>query len=50
MPGRYEVTADVADLQANLLPDYLRSVIYLVVDKPGAIETQSYPYRVVRSQ
>jgi hypothetical protein len=50
VPGRYEVPADVADLQANLLPDYLRQLVYLVVEKPGAIETKSYPYRVVQSQ
>jgi hypothetical protein len=48
-PGRYVVTLDVADLQANLLPDYLRQVVYLVVEKPGAIETRSYVYRVVQS-
>jgi hypothetical protein len=48
--GRYVVTLDVGDLQANLLPDYLRRVVYVVVDKPGAIETKSYAYRVTRSQ
>jgi hypothetical protein len=50
IPGRYVVTALVADLQTYLVPDYLRSVVYLVVDKPGAIETKSYPDRVVQSQ
>jgi hypothetical protein len=49
-PGRYVVTLDVADLQTYLVPDYLREVVYLVVEKPGAIETKSYPYRVVQSQ
>jgi hypothetical protein len=48
--GRYVVTFALADLQAYLVPDYLRSVVYVVVDKPGAIETKSYPYRVVQSQ
>jgi hypothetical protein len=50
VPGRYVVALDVADLQANLLPDYLRQLVYLVVEIPGSIETRSYPYRVVRSQ
>lgn len=48
--GRYDVPMALADLQAHLLPDYLRRLVYLVVEKPGAVETQSYVYRVVQSQ
>jgi hypothetical protein len=47
--GRYVVTFALADMQAYLASDYLRQVVYLVVDKPGAIETKSYAYRVVQS-
>jgi hypothetical protein len=47
-PGRYVVTLDVADLQTHLA-DYIGTVVYLVVEKPGAIETRSYVYRVVQS-
>jgi hypothetical protein len=46
--GRYVVTLALADLQTHLA-DYIGTVVYLVVDKPGAIETKSYPYRVVQS-
>jgi hypothetical protein len=48
VPGRYVVTLDVADLQTHLA-DYIGTVVYLVVEKPGAIETRSYVYRVVQS-
>jgi hypothetical protein len=46
--GRYVVTLALADLRTHHA-DYIGTVVYLVVEKPGAIETRSYVYRVVQS-
>jgi hypothetical protein len=45
--GTYVYTFDQPDLAAHLLPTYAASVIYLVVEKTGDIDTKSFPYTVI---